>query len=145
MRKPWRPDAALSPCVGSACAEPSALARLGRAASLPDSGVDLPGVFALRDIADATAIRERLGAKPKVVIIGAGFIGLEIAATAASLGAEATVVEIARPMGRAAEQMIAQRYSLEAVLPRMLKLYEEAASVKLRGWPPPPPAVPVTV
>ena len=64
-------------------------------------GVDLPGVFALRDIADATAIRERLSAKPKVVIIGAGFIGLEIAATAASLGAEATVVEIARPMGRA--------------------------------------------
>ena len=37
----------------------------------------------------------------KVVIIGAGFIGLEIAATATSLGAEATVVEIARPMGRA--------------------------------------------
>jgi glycosyltransferase involved in cell wall biosynthesis len=33
-----------------------------------------------------------------------------------------------RPLGRAAERMIAQRYSLEAVLPQMLKLYEEAAA-----------------
>ena len=76
-------------------------------------GVDLPGVFALRDIADATAIRERLGAKPKVVIIGAGFIGLEIAATAASLGAEATVVEIARPMGRAVSPIMSDFFLKE--------------------------------
>ncbi len=76
-------------------------------------GVDLPGVFALRDIADATAIRERLGAKPKVVIIGAGFIGLEIAATAASLGADATVVEIARPMGRAVSPIMSDFFLKE--------------------------------
>jgi hypothetical protein len=42
-------------------------------------------------------------------------------------------------MGRAAEQMIVERYSLEAVLPRMLQMYERAASIKLQGWPPPPP------
>ena len=36
-----------------------------------------PGVFMLRTIADATAIRERLSAGRKVVVIGAGFIGLE--------------------------------------------------------------------
>ena len=77
------------------------LATGARQRRLDAPGIDLPGVFALRDIADATAIRARLAAKPKVVIVGAGFIGLEIAATAASLGAEATVVEIARPMGRA--------------------------------------------
>jgi glycosyltransferase involved in cell wall biosynthesis len=47
--------------------------------------------------------------------------------------------DAARPMGRAAEQMIVERFSLEAVLPRMLKLYEEAASVRLQGWTPPPP------
>jgi len=45
----------------------------------------------------------------------------------------------ARAMGRAAEQMIVERYSLEAVLPRMLQMYERAASIKLQGWPPPPP------
>jgi glycosyltransferase involved in cell wall biosynthesis len=45
----------------------------------------------------------------------------------------------ARAMGRAAERMITERYSLEAVLPRMLQMYERAASIKLAGWPPPPP------
>ena len=60
-----------------------------------------PAYTCLRDIADATAIRERLGPGRKVVIIGAGFIGLEIAATATGLGADVDVVEIARPMGRA--------------------------------------------
>ena len=63
-------------------------------------------MFALRSIADATALRERIGAGRKLVIIGAGFIGLEIAATATSLGAEVTVVEIARPMGRAVSQIM---------------------------------------
>jgi 3-phenylpropionate/trans-cinnamate dioxygenase ferredoxin reductase subunit len=77
------------------------LATGARQRRLDAPGIDLPGVFALRDIADATQIRERLQARPKVVIIGAGFIGLEIAATALGLGAEATIVEIARPMGRA--------------------------------------------
>jgi glycosyltransferase involved in cell wall biosynthesis len=45
----------------------------------------------------------------------------------------------ARALGRAAEQMIVERYSLEAVLPRMLQMYERAASIKLQGWLPPPP------
>ena len=45
----------------------------------------------------------------------------------------------ARAMGRAAEEMIRERYSLEAVLPRMLQMYERAASIQLPGWPPPPP------
>ncbi len=77
------------------------LATGARRRRLDAPGVDLPGVFTLRTIADATAIRQRLAPGRKVVVIGAGFIGLEIAATAASLGADVTVVEIARPMGRA--------------------------------------------
>ncbi len=89
------------------------LATGARQRRLDVPGVDLPGVFALRDIADATAIRERLGSKPKVVIIGAGFIGLEIAATAASLGADATVVEIARPMGRAVSPIMSDFFLKE--------------------------------
>src|SRR5215211_3783005 len=47
--------------------------------------------------------------------------------------------DAARPLGRAAEQMIVERYSLDAVLPRMLELYEQAASIRLPGWSPPPP------
>jgi 3-phenylpropionate/trans-cinnamate dioxygenase ferredoxin reductase subunit len=64
-------------------------------------GADLDGVLTLRNIADAAAIRERLGPGRRVVVIGAGFIGLEIAATALAVGGEVTVVEIARPLGRA--------------------------------------------
>jgi len=64
-------------------------------------GAELDGVLTLRNIADATTIRERLGPGRRVVVVGAGFIGLEIAATALALGGEVTVVEIARPLGRA--------------------------------------------
>ena len=52
-------------------------------------------MLGLRTIADAATIRERLGPGRRVVVIGAGFIGLEIAATALALGGEVTVVEIA--------------------------------------------------
>ena len=43
-------------------------------------------------------------------MIGAGFIGLEIAATAGSLGGEVTIVEIARPMGRAVSAIMSDFY-----------------------------------
>jgi len=69
-------------------------------------GTDLDGVLSLRNIADAQAIRERLGAGQRVIVIGAGFIGLEIAATALALGGEVTVIEIAdRPLGRAVSNL----------------------------------------
>jgi len=86
------------------------LATGARQRRLAAPGVDLRGVFSLRTIADATAIRERLEPGTKLVVIGAGFIGLEIAATATSLGAEATVVEIARPMGRAVSPVMSDFY-----------------------------------
>ena len=38
-----------------------------------------------------------------------------------------------------AEKMIVDRYSLEAVLPEMLKLYEQTAAMKLPAWELPPP------
>ena len=78
------------------------LATGARARVLRVPGLDLDGVYALRAIRDAAAIKR--GARPgkRVVVIGAGFIGLEIAATARALGGEVTIVEIAdRPMGRA--------------------------------------------
>ncbi len=78
------------------------LATGARPRPLEISGVDLGGVLGLRAMVDAQAIRERLGSGRRVVVIGAGFIGLEIAATALALGGEVTIVEIAdRPLGRA--------------------------------------------
>lgn len=78
------------------------LATGARQRVLRAPGVDLKGVFTLRAIVDAQAIRETLAPGRRVVVIGAGFIGLEIAATALALGGEVTIVEIAdRPLARA--------------------------------------------
>lgn len=86
------------------------LATGSRHRRLDVPGVDLPGVRMLRTIADAAALRERLKPGLKLVVIGAGFIGLEIAATAKALGAEVTVVEIARLMGRAVSPILSDFY-----------------------------------
>ena len=78
------------------------LATGARQRPLEVPGVGLDGVLVLRDLADARLLRERLVAAERIAVIGAGFIGLEIAATAASLGREVTVVEVSpRPLGRA--------------------------------------------
>ena len=64
-------------------------------------GAELDGVFYLRGIDDVNAIRSRLDARRRVVIIGAGYIGLEVAAVAAGLGHDVSVVEMAdRVMSR---------------------------------------------
>jgi NADPH-dependent 2,4-dienoyl-CoA reductase/sulfur reductase-like enzyme len=50
------------------------------------------GVHVLRTLDDATALREALGGEPRVVIVGGGFLGTEIAATARGLGADVVLV-----------------------------------------------------
>lgn len=59
---------------------------------LPITGSDLDGVLFLRDLDDAAALRERMRTAREVVIIGGGFIGLEVAATVRQLGKSVTVV-----------------------------------------------------
>ncbi|MGF7162595.1 NADPH-dependent 2,4-dienoyl-CoA reductase/sulfur reductase-like enzyme [Rhodoligotrophos appendicifer] len=72
------------------------------ARKLPVEGVDLDGVFELRNLADADSLLPSLKTAGHVVVIGAGFIGLEFAACARTMGAEVHVVETAsRPMARA--------------------------------------------
>src|SRR5690606_16260959 len=53
-------------------------------------GTDLNGVFYLRDAADVRGMHERFKAAESVVVIGGGFIGLELAATARQLGRNIT-------------------------------------------------------
>jgi 3-phenylpropionate/trans-cinnamate dioxygenase ferredoxin reductase subunit len=65
------------------------------------TGIEADGVLTLRHAADARLIRERMEAANDVVVVGGGFIGLEIAATARLLGKTVTVLEAAdRLMGR---------------------------------------------
>jgi len=58
--------------------------------------LDLPNVHELRTLDDALALRARLAdGGPRVVVVGAGFIGLEVAATATGHGCRVTVLEAA--------------------------------------------------
>lgn len=57
-------------------------------------GVDRPGVFYLRTLADVEAIRAALAEARRVVVVGAGFIGAEVAASCRMLGLEVSVLEV---------------------------------------------------
>jgi len=77
------------------------LATGSRPRRLAAPGTELAGVHFLRTIADADRIRAECAPGGRMVIIGGGYIGLEVAATARGLGLEVTVLEMAeRVMNR---------------------------------------------
>ena len=57
-------------------------------------GAHLDGVIALRSLEDARRVRERRQDATSIVVVGGGFVGLEVAATAVSLGKRVPVVEV---------------------------------------------------
>jgi 3-phenylpropionate/trans-cinnamate dioxygenase ferredoxin reductase subunit len=69
------------------------LATGSSARRLDVPGADLTNVLSLRSMAESAALRERLVAGGRVVLIGAGWIGLEVAAAARTHGCEVTVIE----------------------------------------------------
>jgi 3-phenylpropionate/trans-cinnamate dioxygenase ferredoxin reductase subunit len=69
------------------------LATGARPRSLPLAGADLAGVFALRSADDAERLKNALGPGKRLAVIGGGYIGLEVAASARALGADAFVIE----------------------------------------------------
>lgn len=74
-------------------------------------GADLDGICYLRDRSDAANLRARLTAASNVVVVGGGFIGLEVAAAARALGGSVTVVEVAeRLMARAVGSVVSEFY-----------------------------------
>lgn len=70
-----------------------ALATGARAAALRCAGAELDGVLSLRSLDEARTLSERLAAAQAIVIIGGGFIGLEVASAAVTLGKRVSVVE----------------------------------------------------
>src|SRR5262245_2438044 len=64
-----------------------------RARAIPLPGAELPGVFSLRKIDDVRSLRGPLDAAQRVVIVGGGYIGLEVAAVARGEGRAVTVLE----------------------------------------------------
>ena len=73
-------------------------------------GADLPGVLGLRTLDDAASLAPRLVPEAHIVIIGGGFIGLEVAASARTRGCRVSVIEGApRLLGRAVPESVAAR------------------------------------
>ena len=69
------------------------LATGARARRLALPGGEMAGVLELRTAADAEALKAGLGPGKRLLIVGGGYVGLEVAASARTLGAEVTVVE----------------------------------------------------
>lgn len=90
------------------------LALGSRVRRLSIDGADLDGVHYLRTIADVNSIRAELKNRKHAVIIGAGYIGLEVAAVIRQLGLDVTVVEMAdRVMSRVVSAEISDFYQIE--------------------------------
>ena len=89
-----------------------ALGSRVRRLSIP--GADLDGIHYLRGIDDVTAIREDLARHRRAVVVGAGYIGLEVAAVLRQSGLNVTVVEMAdRVMSRVVSAEISDFYQIE--------------------------------
>jgi 3-phenylpropionate/trans-cinnamate dioxygenase ferredoxin reductase component len=88
------------------------LATGARARTLPD----VPhGVHVLRTLRDAVALRRELRAGRRLAIVGAGFVGGEVATSASSLGVHVSVIEagdvpLGGVLGLEAGRLIAERY-----------------------------------
>ncbi|ULR42864.1 FAD-dependent oxidoreductase [Rhizobium sp. K102] len=96
------------------------LATGAAARSLPGAPEDSPHIRALRTHDDAAALREAMKPGGHIAIIGGGFIGLELAATARLLGAKVTVIEgLERVLKRGVPEEIAhlltERHRAEGV------------------------------
>ncbi len=89
-----------------------ALATGARARRPALPGAELEGVCVLRDIADAREIARRMETAQKIVVIGGGFIGLEVAATARKKNLEVKVIEaLDRLMARAVTPAISHFFA----------------------------------
>jgi NADPH-dependent 2,4-dienoyl-CoA reductase/sulfur reductase-like enzyme len=92
-------------------AEAVVLATGGRARELPG----VPGALTVRTAADVAALRARLDRGASIAVVGAGFLGLEVAGAALALGCEVTVVEaaplpLARVLPAVVGEALARRY-----------------------------------
>ncbi len=93
--------------------------------ALPDLPIpNLTGRYAVRTLDDAIALREELGEGRRLIVLGSGFLGCEVAATARKLGCEVTVVSPSelpsvRPLGRELAAEVQRRHEAHGVDFRM--------------------------
>jgi 3-phenylpropionate/trans-cinnamate dioxygenase ferredoxin reductase component len=94
---------------GKALAYDALLLALGATPrALPIPGADLPGICFLRSISDVATIRAGCAPGRRAVVVGGGYIGLEVAATLRGLGLEVTVLET---MDRLMQRVVCEEVS----------------------------------
>lgn len=104
-----------------------------RPRTLPIPGADAANVRTLSTIEDAEALRALLVPKARVVIVGGGYIGLETAAAARTIGAEATIVETqSRLLARVTSPEMSAFYA-DAHRRRQVEILTDARVVALEG------------
>jgi 3-phenylpropionate/trans-cinnamate dioxygenase ferredoxin reductase subunit len=109
------------------------LAVGGRNRKLSIDGAELDGVLYLRSLDEAVILKERIEQAREIVVVGGGFIGLEIAAVARTLGKSVTVLEaLPRLMSRAVAQVISDFYG-KMHRSKGVQVLCEAAVSKLEG------------
>jgi 3-phenylpropionate/trans-cinnamate dioxygenase ferredoxin reductase subunit len=109
------------------------LATGSRPRRLPVPGADLAGVLGLSTPEDAVRLRDQLSRARSVVIVGAGFVGLEVAAAATALGCRPVVVELAdRVLARVAGPVLSAEVAARH-LARGVDLRLRAGVTGLRG------------
>ncbi len=87
------------------------LATGSEARSLRVPGAELAGVLTLRTLADVARLRDALGQARQVVVVGAGWIGAEVAASARQLGSAVTMVDpLTTPLERVLGPEVGGRY-----------------------------------
>jgi len=89
------------------------------------AGSDLDGVFVLRTLDDALALRNALADGPRVVVLGGGVIGAEVASSARQLGLDVTIVDLA--------PVLMQRVIGDVIGERMAQLHRENGVVLRLG------------
>jgi 3-phenylpropionate/trans-cinnamate dioxygenase ferredoxin reductase subunit len=78
---------------------------------LPVTGSDLSGVYYLRTLDDALRLRSALEQHPRVLTVGAGFIGCEVAASARSIGCEVVLLDPDLPIAHALGPEVGSLYA----------------------------------
>lgn len=77
---------------------------------LPAPGGELAGIYYLRSLRDCSSLSDALKQRPRVLVLGTGFIGCEVAASARMLGCDVTLVGNTPPLAHALGPEIAEAY-----------------------------------
>ena len=92
---------------------------------LPVPGADLDGVFTLRTVANSAAIREAASGADRAAVVGAGFIGMEVAASLREMGKEVSLVHLGN--------WLFDQLGVEQLSGELASLYEEKGVALVLG------------